>query len=80
MTGLFATVLILLAVAVAGAADGFALAGRTVQLNVAGWLGDPLPGQRALGLAADQLTGLFLLMALGAAVPVSVAFASWAGR
>jgi hydrogenase-4 component B len=60
------------------AAGGFALAGRTVQLNVAGWLGDPLPGQQALGLAADQLSGMFLLMALGAAVPVSVAFASWA--
>jgi hydrogenase-4 component B len=59
------------------AAGGFALAGRTVQLNVAGWLGDPLPGQQALGLAADQLSGMFLLMALGAAVPVSVAFASW---
>ena len=60
------------------AAGGFALAGRTVQLNVAGWLGDPVPGQQALGLAADKLSGMFLLMALGAAVPVSVAFASWA--
>lgn len=63
--------------AVAGA---FALAGRTVGLNVAGWLGDPLPGQQALGLAADRLSGLFLVMAFGAAVPVSVAFASWAAR
>ncbi len=62
------------------AAGGFALAGRVVQLNVAGWLGDPLPGQQALGLAADQLSGMFLLMALGAAVPVSVAFASWSAR
>jgi formate hydrogenlyase subunit 3/multisubunit Na+/H+ antiporter MnhD subunit len=59
-------------------AGGFALAGRAVQLNVAGWLGDPLPGQRALGLSADRMSGLFLVMALGAAVPVSVAFASWA--
>jgi hydrogenase-4 component B len=63
--------------AVAGA---FALAGRTAGLNVAGWLGDPLPGQQALGLAADRLSGLFLVMAFGAAVPVSVAFASWAAR
>jgi hydrogenase-4 component B len=60
------------------AAGGFALAGRAVRLNVAGWLGDPVPGQQALGLAADQLSGMFLLMALGAAVPVSVVFASWA--
>ena len=59
-------------------AGGFALAGRTVGLNVAGWLGDPLPGQQALGLAADRLSGLFLLMAFGAATGVSVAFASWA--
>ena len=61
-------------------AGGFALAGHAVALNVAGWLGDPLPGQRALGLAADRLSGLFLVMALGAAVPVSVACASWAAR
>jgi hydrogenase-4 component B len=59
-------------------AGGFALAGRAVALNVAGWLGDPLPGQQALGLAADRLSGMFLLMAFGAAVPVSVAFANWA--
>jgi len=64
-------------VAVAG---GFALTGRAVQLNVAGWLGDPVPGQQAHGLAADRLSGLFLVMALGAAVPVSVAFASWAAK
>jgi hydrogenase-4 component B len=61
-------------------AGGLALSGRTVELNVAGWLGDPLPGQQALGLAADRLSGLFLVMAFGAAVPVSVAFASWAAR
>ena len=61
-------------------AGGFALAGRTVTLNVAGWLGDPLPGQQALGLAADRLSGLFLVMAYGAAAGVSVAFASWAAR
>ena len=61
-------------------AGGFALDGRTVQLNVAGWLGDPVPGQQALGLTADRMSGMFLVMALGAAVPVSVAFASWAAR
>ena len=59
-------------------AGGFALAGRTVGLNVAGWLGDPLPGQQALGLTADRLSGLFLVMTFGAAAAVSVAFASWA--
>jgi hydrogenase-4 component B len=62
------------------AAGGFALAGRAAALNVAGWLGDPLPGQQALGLSADRMSGMFLVMALGAAVPVSVAFASWAAR
>jgi len=62
------------------AAGGFALTGRLVTLDVAGWLGDPVPGQRAAGLAADRLSGLFLVMAFGAALPVSVAFASWARR
>jgi hydrogenase-4 component B len=62
------------------AAGGFALTGRLVTLNVAGWLGDPIPGQRAAVLAADRLSGLFLVMAFGAAVPISVAFASWAWR
>jgi hydrogenase-4 component B len=62
------------------AAGGFALAGRLVTLDVAGWLGDPIPGQRAAALAADRLSGLFLAMAFGAAVPISVAFASWARR
>ncbi len=62
------------------AAGGFALTGRTVQLSVAGWLGRPAgPGQSA-GLAVDRLSGMFLLMAMGAAVPVSVALASWATR
>ncbi len=59
---------------------GFALAGRTVLLPVAGWLGQPVPGQPAAGLAADQLSGMFLVIAFGAAVPVSVAFASWVAR
>jgi hydrogenase-4 component B len=62
------------------AAGGFALAGRTVQLPVMGWLGQPTGTGRLPGLAADRLSGLFLAMALGAAVPVSVAFASWAAR
>ena len=35
---------------------------------------------RRPALAADPLSGLFLAMAFGAAVPVSVAFASWARR
>ena len=73
------------AVGAAGAAclavaGGFAVDGQTVRLDVAGWLGDPVPGQPALGLSADRLSGMFLVMALGAAVPVSVAFASWAVR
>ena len=57
---------------------GFALAGRPVLLDVAGWLGDPVPGQQAAALAADRLSGMFLALTFGAAVPVSVAFASWA--
>jgi formate hydrogenlyase subunit 3/multisubunit Na+/H+ antiporter MnhD subunit len=59
-------------VTVAGAG---ALAGRPVRVSVAGWLG---PG--TAGLSADRLSGLFLAVALGAAAPVSLAFASWAGR
>ena len=59
-------------------AGGFAVAGRHVVLGLGDWLGAPLPGQPAMGLAADRLSGLFLLMAFGAAAPVSVAFAGWA--
>ena len=59
---------------------GFALAGRQVRLDVAGWLGDPVPGQQAAALGADRLSGLFLALSFGAAVPVSLAFASWAAR
>jgi formate hydrogenlyase subunit 3/multisubunit Na+/H+ antiporter MnhD subunit len=62
------------------ATGGFALTGHLVTLDVAGWLGDPLPGQRAAVLAADPLSGLFLALAFGAALPISVAFASWAWR
>jgi hydrogenase-4 component B len=59
---------------------GFAVDGRTATLDIAGWLGSPLPGQRTAGLAADRLSGLFLLLAAGAAVPVSIAIADWAAR
>jgi hydrogenase-4 component B len=59
---------------------GFALAGRSVQLDVAGWLGNPIPGQQAAALGADRLSGLFLALSFGAAVPVSLACASWAAR
>jgi hydrogenase-4 component B len=62
------------------ATGGYALTGRLVTLNIGGWLGDPIPGQRAASLAADRLSGLFLAMAFGAALPISVAFASWAWR
>jgi hydrogenase-4 component B len=55
--------------AVAGAA---ALAGQTVALRVTGLLG---PG--TTGPAADPLSGLFLLIAFGAAVPISLALVSW---
>jgi hypothetical protein len=48
---------------------GFALAGRAVQLDVAGWLGDPVPGQQAAALSADRLSGMFLALTFGAAVP-----------
>src|ERR1700739_4610520 len=43
--------------AVLAVAGGLALAGRAVTLNLGGSLGDPLPGQQALGLAADRLSG-----------------------
>jgi formate hydrogenlyase subunit 3/multisubunit Na+/H+ antiporter MnhD subunit len=66
--------------ACAAAAGGTALAGSTVSLNVVGWLGQPVGSGPEPGLAVDRLSGLFLVMALGAAVPVSAAFASWAGH
>lgn len=62
------------------AAGGFALAGNPVRLAAGGLLGQVIPGQQAFGLSADRLSGMFLVLALGAAVPVSVAFASWAAR
>jgi hydrogenase-4 component B len=63
---------------VAGAA---ALAGRSVTLGP-GLLGTVAIGGHSLfaavpGLAADRLSGLFLVIAFAAAAPVSVAFASW---
>ena len=58
--------------AVAGAA---AVAGHHARLGTGGWL-----GAGTTGLAADRLSGLFLVIALGAAVPVSLACASWAAR
>ncbi|HEY7277126.1 MAG TPA: proton-conducting transporter membrane subunit [Trebonia sp.] len=60
------------------AAGGSALAGQRVRLNVTGWLAAPAGSGPSGGLAVDRLSGLFLVMALGAAVPVSAAFASWA--
>jgi hydrogenase-4 component B len=57
------------------AAGAGALAGHPARLNAAGWLG---PG--TAGLAADRLSGLFLVITFGAAIPVSLAFAGWAGR
>jgi hypothetical protein len=62
------------------ALGGCALAGRAVRLGIGGWLGQPVPGQQAAGLAADKLSGMFLVMAFGAAAPASVAFASWVRR
>lgn len=56
-------------------AGGGALAGHAARLPVGGWL-----GQGAAGLSADRLSGLFLVIAFGAAVPVSLAFANWAAR
>jgi hydrogenase-4 component B len=58
--------------AVAGAG---ALAGHRAQLGNSGLL-----GAGTTGLAADRLSGLFLVIAFGAAVPVSLAFASWAAQ
>jgi hydrogenase-4 component B len=66
------------ALAVAGAG---ALAGRPVTLRLSGVLGlGPVGGLSTLSPAADRLSGLFLVIAFGAAVPVSLAFADWAAR
>jgi hydrogenase-4 component B len=64
----------------AGAA---ATAGRDVLIRSGGVLGPVAagaPGARLsepLGLAADRLSGLFLVIVFGTAIPVSAAFASW---
>ena len=63
--------------AVAGAG---ALAGHPARLAAAGWPGAGWLGAGTAGLVADRLSGLFLVIAFGAAVAVSLAFASWAAR
>jgi hydrogenase-4 component B len=65
------------------AAGAAALAGRGVALRPGGLLGPLAAGGRSLfvpagALAADRLSGLFLVIAFAAATPVSLAFASWA--
>jgi hydrogenase-4 component B len=67
-------------IVMAGAA---ALAGRGVSIRGGSLLGSVAAGTRTLfaaipGLAADRLSGLFLVIAFGAAAPVSAVFASWA--
>ena len=57
------------------AAGAGALAGHPARLLVAGWL-----GSGTAPLAADRLSGLFLVIAFGAAFAVSLAFAAWAAR
>jgi hydrogenase-4 component B len=68
--------------AVAGAG---ALAGHPARLTAAGWTGAGWTGAGWLGagtagLAADRLSGLFLVIVFGAAAAVSLAFAGWAAR
>jgi hydrogenase-4 component B len=68
------------------AAGAAALAGRPVAVRAGGLLGQVAtggsgtsPGFRpALGLSADKLSGLFLVIAFAAATAVSLAFAAWA--
>jgi len=67
-------------VLVAGAA---AVAGRVVAIQSGTVLGSVAAGGHHLfasvaGLTADRLSGLFLIIAFGAAAAVSLAFASWA--
>ncbi len=57
------------------AAGAACLAGHPLRLLVAGWL-----GSGTASLDADRLSGLFLVIAFGAAFAVSLAFASWAAR
>jgi hydrogenase-4 component B len=63
------------------AAGAAGVAGRAVAVRSGGLLGAVWIGRSpvsALGLAADRLSGLFLVIAFGAAVAVSLVFASWA--
>jgi hydrogenase-4 component B len=63
------------------AAGGAAcLAGDPLRLPVAGWLGAGWLGAGTASLAADHLSGLFLVIAFCAAFAVSLAFAAWAAR
>jgi hydrogenase-4 component B len=62
------------------AAGAGVLAGHPARLAVAGWLGSGTLGIQTLGLVADRLSGLFLLISFTAAVGVSLAFANWAAR
>ena len=55
------------------------LAGPSSSMSPAG-SGTRCPASRRPALAADRLSGMFLALTFGAAVPVSVAFASWSTR
>jgi hydrogenase-4 component B len=57
------------------AAGAGVLAGQPARLAISGWL-----GSGTLGLVADRLSGLFLLISFVAAAGVSLAFANWAAR
>jgi len=57
------------------AAGGGALAGHQARIGIGGAL-----GAGTAGLAADRLSGLFLVISFSAAIPVSLAFASWAAQ
>jgi hydrogenase-4 component B len=58
-------------------AGAIALTGAPVRLPVAALLGWP---SGAPGLAVDALSGLFLVISLGVAVPVALVCAAWANR
>jgi hydrogenase-4 component B len=60
------------------AAGAGVLAGHPARLTVGGWLGSGTLGIQTLGLVADRLSGLFLLISFTAAAGVSLAFANWA--
>jgi hydrogenase-4 component B len=62
------------------AAGAGVLAGHPARLAAGGWLGSGTLGIQTLGLVADRLSGLFLLISFTAAVGVSLAFANWAAR